>query len=131
MSIINRAQVINSWRFLLLISHFKRFFIITILSLVIVSGILFIISNNQTHSSSSIHSKSLNDQNHLQPDNCQEINYDFVSFCSCKADRRGLNQNVIAYSLYGNFSDPQHFTRYVDPFIILLTNITQAYPGIF
>ena len=61
----------------------------------------------------------------------EDVEHKFVSFCSCKADRRGLNQNVIAYSLYGNFADERHFTRYVDPFKIILSNITQAYPGIF
>jgi len=53
----------------------------------------------------------------------------FVSYCSCEADRRGLNQNVIAYSLYGNFSNPRHFARYADPFKIILANISQYYPG--
>jgi len=53
----------------------------------------------------------------------------FVSLCSCKADNRGLHQNVIAFSLYGNFSDPKHFDRYVDPIKATLANISQVYPG--
>ena len=59
----------------------------------------------------------------------QESEEKFVSYCSCDADRRGLNQNVIAYSLYGNFSNPRHFARYADPFKIILANISQSYPG--
>ena len=55
--------------------------------------------------------------------------FEFVSFCSCDADHRGLHQNVIAYSLYGNFSDPKLFTRYVEPIKIILANISQSYPG--
>ena len=47
-----------------------------------------------------------------------------VSLCSCKADNRGLHQNVIGFSLYGNFSDPKHFDRYVDPIKATLANIT-------
>lgn len=63
-------------------------------------------------------------------EDCQlEAEKNFVSMCSCKADRRGLHQNVIAFSLYGNFSDAKHFTRYVDPIRILLANISQVYPG--
>jgi len=58
-----------------------------------------------------------------------EAEKNFVSMCSCSADRRGLHQNVIAFSLYGNFSDANHFTRYVDPIRILLANISQVYPG--
>ena len=53
----------------------------------------------------------------------------FVSYCSYEADRRGLNQNIIAFSLYGNFSDERHFTRYADPIKIILSNISQVYPG--
>ena len=54
----------------------------------------------------------------------------FTSFCSSEADRRGPHQNVIAISLYGNFSDPHHFTRYVDPSLkFILSNISQIYPG--
>ena len=56
-------------------------------------------------------------------------NNKFVSYCSCKADRRGLNQNVIAYSLYGNLSNHDTFTRYVDPIKMIIANISQFYPG--
>jgi len=54
----------------------------------------------------------------------------FISMCSCDADRRGRHQNVIAYSLYGNFSNPRHFSRYVDPIKAILSNISESYPGI-
>jgi hypothetical protein len=55
---------------------------------------------------------------------------DFVSFCSLESDFRGLHQNVIAYSLYGDFSDPKIAIRYLDPVKMLLTNVSQAYPGV-
>jgi hypothetical protein len=53
-----------------------------------------------------------------------------VSYCSWEADRRGPQQNVISYSLYGNFSDPKHFKRYAEPIKFILANISQFYPGI-
>ena len=52
-----------------------------------------------------------------------------VSYCSLEADRRGSNQNVIAYSLYGNFSDPKHFERYAEPIKFILPKMKQFYPG--
>ena len=71
-------------------------------------------------------SQQLNFQRENKED---EDEQNFVSYCSYKADRRGLNQNVIAYSLYGNFSNENHFTRYADPLKIILSNISQVYPG--
>ncbi len=53
-----------------------------------------------------------------------------TSFCSGKADRRGPNQDVISYSLYGNFSDPRHYNRYAGAISYILSNISQVYPGI-
>jgi len=71
------------------------------------------------------------DQLNYQPENNEdEDEQNFVSYCSYKADRRGLNQNVIAYSLYGNFSNENHFTRYADPLKIILSNISHVYPGV-
>ena len=67
----------------------------------------------------------------LQPKSAADEENKFVSYCSYEADRRGLNQNVIAFSLYGNFSDERHFTRYIDPFKIILSNISQVYPGAY
>ena len=67
------------------------------------------------------------------------INYDLIvnsyhkktypSYCSKEADSRGPHQNVISYSLYGNFSDPKHFNRYTGAIKYILSNITQVYPG--
>ena len=71
------------------------------------------------------HQSNLN----LQRKSAEEQNNKFVSYCSYEADRRGLNQNVISFSLYGNFSNERHFTRYVDPIKIILSNISQVYPG--
>ena len=53
----------------------------------------------------------------------------FASLCSCKADGRGLHQNVIAYSLYGNLSEPNIFRRYVDPIKSTLDTVKRVYPG--
>jgi len=53
----------------------------------------------------------------------------FFSLCSCKADGRGLHQNVIAYSLYGNLSEPNIFRRYVDPIKSTLDIVKRVYPG--
>ena len=52
-----------------------------------------------------------------------------VSYCSMKSDLRDSHQNVISYSLYGNFSDPQHYLRYAEPIKYILSNISQFYPG--
>ena len=52
-----------------------------------------------------------------------------VSYCSMESDLRGSHQNVISYSLYGNFSDPQHYLRYAEPIKYILSNISQFYPG--
>lgn len=52
-------------------------------------------------------------------------------YCSEEADRRGPYQSVIAYSLYGNFSNPDHFKRYAEPIKFILSNISQFFPGNF
>ena len=54
----------------------------------------------------------------------------FVSYCSLEADNRSRQQNVISYSLYGNFSDPKIATRYLDPLKMILKNVSQVYPGV-
>ena len=56
--------------------------------------------------------------------------YRFESYCSWGADSRGPHQKVIAYSLYGDFTDSTIFTRYVEPLKMILQNITKVYPGI-
>ncbi len=52
-----------------------------------------------------------------------------ISTCSCRADRRGLRQRVMAFSLYGNLSDPEMRSRYVDPLMITINRVRQVYPG--
>jgi predicted RND superfamily exporter protein len=54
----------------------------------------------------------------------------FVSKCSSKSDNRGFHQNVIAFSVYGNFSSEKHYTRYVEPLKATIENISRVYPGI-
>ena len=52
------------------------------------------------------------------------------SYCSLEADRSGPHQNVIAFSLYGDFSIPSHYSRYAEPIKFILSNISQFYPGL-
>lgn len=54
-----------------------------------------------------------------------------VSYCSGEADYYGPNQNVISYSLYGDFSNARHYARYAEPIKYILPNISQVYPGLF
>ena len=79
-----------------------------------------------------VNNPSVDDNNKSNINNneklCQQSK--FISMCSCQADRRGFHQKVIAYSLYGNFSNPSHFSRYVDPIKAILSNISESYPGI-
>ena len=52
------------------------------------------------------------------------------SLCSAKSDKRGLNQNVISYSLYGPFIfSPRHFTRYVSRLKENAERIKEIYKG--
>lgn len=53
----------------------------------------------------------------------------FNSTCSHAADRRGPNQRIIGYSLYGNFSREEHLNRYVLLFKETLKSIPSIYPG--
>lgn len=49
----------------------------------------------------------------------------------CKTDLlRGHHQNVIGYSLYGNWSDPEHYARYIAPMALVIQQTSQFYPGI-
>ena len=51
------------------------------------------------------------------------------SYCSLEADRSGPHQNVIAYSLYGDFSESKHSGRYINPLKFILPSISKNYPG--
>ena len=55
--------------------------------------------------------------------------YSFKSTCSSAADKRGPNQRVIAYSLYGNFSREDVFDKYVSPVKRTISLIPLIYPG--
>ena len=57
------------------------------------------------------------------------VNNRFASMCSSKSDKRGLHQNVIAFSVYGNFSQPNQYARYVEPIKNTIENISRLYPG--
>jgi len=50
--------------------------------------------------------------------------------CSCKADNRGLHQNVVAYSLYGPFdTNPYHFAKYYSSMQANVERIQNVYKG--
>ena len=55
--------------------------------------------------------------------------YSFNSTCSSAADKRGPNQRVITYSLYGNFSREDVFNKYVSPLKRTISLIPLIYPG--
>ena len=55
--------------------------------------------------------------------------YSFKSTCSRAADKRGPNQRVIAYSLYGNLSKEDVFNKYVSPLKRTINLIPLIYPG--
>jgi hypothetical protein len=77
-----------------------------------------------------INGKQISDFLIMPSDGTTQLAADPVtSYCNGKADRRGLNQNVISYSLYGNFSDPRHYNRYAGAINYILSNISQVYPG--
>ena len=47
----------------------------------------------------------------------------------CRTDKRGFHQKVVSYSLYGNFSDPNKYERYVKPMIDVINQVQASYPG--
>jgi hypothetical protein len=58
-----------------------------------------------------------------------QVNRTVRTTCSLSADRRGDKQNVISYSIYGNFSQSRVYNRYLKPFKETVVNIPHAYPG--
>ena len=52
-----------------------------------------------------------------------------VSTCGCRGDERGRHQKIVAYSLYGNFSDQETRERYVEPMAKVVDQVRSAYSG--
>lgn len=52
-----------------------------------------------------------------------------LSTCSLTADRRGPHQKVIAYSIYGDFSQKEVVNRYLKPLRETIKTIPSIYPG--
>ncbi len=63
--------------------------------------------------------------------NMSETTLKFKSTCSMAADRRGLHQSVIGYSIYGNFSDSNFYGQYLSLLSETLRTIPIRYPGIY
>lgn len=60
-----------------------------------------------------------------------KISNQYSTNCEYTSDLiRGQHQNVIGYSLYGNWSDPEHYARYLAPMKLILQQIIELYPGI-
>lgn len=53
------------------------------------------------------------------------------STCNEGADLRGPHQKVIAYSVYGNLTQPDVNRRYLKPLVKTAKTILRVYPGIF
>ena len=52
-----------------------------------------------------------------------------VSTCGCRGHQRGRHQKVIAFSLYGNFSQNWTRQRYVEAMERVADQVRSAYPG--
>lgn len=55
--------------------------------------------------------------------------FSYVSVCSGRADKRGPNQKIVSYSIYGNFSNPGVVNRYLKPLIETVNQVSAIYPG--
>jgi len=126
---LNKSSIFN-WRYLLVIeklNYLKKNQFVAVLLLLFVLFVYIIDRSKLFYNFKEVPHQDLKVDDYYCQNNQAE--FEFVSLCSCEADRRGLHQNVIAYSLYGNFSDPRHFSRYVEPIKIVLAKISQSYPG--
>ena len=52
-----------------------------------------------------------------------------LSTCSCQSDKRGLHQNVVAFSLYGDLMNGDIYNRYILPLREAIESIAKYYPG--
>lgn len=58
-----------------------------------------------------------------------DYSYNYSTYCSSAADRRGPHQKVISYSLYGDFSKADAFDKYLSPLKRTINLIPSIYPG--
>ena len=106
----------------------RKLLVIIVISLIIFEFCFFLSSDERVSEFYSFHQKEL-DHHRSSEMGLIDPKDNSVSLCSSKADKRGLHQNVIAYSLYGNFSDTKHFNRYFIPIKSNLDYIKKVYPG--
>ena len=52
-----------------------------------------------------------------------------ISTCGCRGDRRGHHQNIVGFSLYGNFSDKGTHDRYIEAMENVADQVRLVYPG--
>ena len=126
--ILSKKMDRQSRRVLLLLSALIAVFLVKTLVLNKEIKNITMVNGNLILSSGSLHAYSANQRGEKKADH--DGGYRFQSYCSSSADRRGPHQKVIAYSLYGDFTDSTIFTRYVEPLKMILQNITKVYPGI-
>ena len=53
----------------------------------------------------------------------------FKTTCSQDADRRGSNQKVFSFSLFGNFLEANMSRRYLKPLEVIAAEINNYFPG--
>ncbi|XP_046452667.1 uncharacterized protein LOC124200464 [Daphnia pulex] len=75
------------------------------------------------------HSKQTSDMLPTNLENYDHFQVPYNSTCSRAADKRGDNQKIISFSLYGNFTNENMFYTYLQPLKDTINLIAQIYPG--
>ena len=120
---------VSSWRrFVNRICCGQRHTGINIVACLVLLFMLFLASAT-VYSNGNINNLLISNKEEIRAESAFRDDMTMSSYCSLEADRSGPRQNVISYSLYGNFSDPGHYFRYAEPIKFILSNISQVYPG--